>query len=93
LFIYFLSSIFFALKGKIKKVEFLPPFLPQIYHKLNLLMLWSYKGMKVIILKEIFRTKYRYIRLKACIEGFWILQHYYNKKGGISSAFFAPNLP
>jgi len=25
---------------KIKKVELLPPFLPQIYHKLNLLMLW-----------------------------------------------------
>ncbi len=25
---------------KNKKVEFLPPFLPQIYHKLNLLMLW-----------------------------------------------------
>jgi hypothetical protein len=24
----------------IKKVELLPPFLPQIYHKLNLLMLW-----------------------------------------------------
>ncbi|MBA9073158.1 hypothetical protein GGR22_001284 [Flavobacterium gossypii] len=30
-----------AAKGlKIKKAEFLPPFLPQIYHKLNLLMLW-----------------------------------------------------
>ena len=28
---------------KIKKVEFLPPFLPQIYHKLNLLILWCRK--------------------------------------------------
>jgi len=25
---------------KIKKVKLLSPFLPQIYHKLNLLMLW-----------------------------------------------------
>jgi hypothetical protein len=27
----------------IKKVKLLSPFLPQIYHKLNLLILWSYK--------------------------------------------------
>jgi hypothetical protein len=27
----------------IKKVKFLSPFLPQIYHKLNLLILWSSK--------------------------------------------------
>jgi len=31
--------------NKIKKVEFLPPFLPQIYHKLNLLMLWFPKSI------------------------------------------------
>ncbi len=29
----------------IKKVELLPPFLPQIYHKLNLLMLWYFKSI------------------------------------------------
>ncbi|KRB54693.1 hypothetical protein ASD98_16760 [Flavobacterium sp. Root186] len=29
----------------IKKVESLPPFLPQIYHKLNLLMLWFPKSI------------------------------------------------
>jgi len=33
-----LINIFETLQ--IKKVELLPPFLPQIYHKLNLLMLW-----------------------------------------------------
>ena len=31
--------------NKIKKVELLPPFLPQIYHKLNLLMLWFPKSI------------------------------------------------
>jgi hypothetical protein len=31
--------------NKIKKVELLPPFLPQIYHKLNLLMLWYFKSI------------------------------------------------
>ena len=29
----------------IKKVKLLSPFLPQIYHKLNLLILWSFKDI------------------------------------------------
>ena len=58
--------------NKIKKVEFLPPFLPQIYHKLNLLMLWLCKGMADIFLKETYQTKGKYIRLKACMIYFVI---------------------
>ena len=34
-----------------KGENFFSPFLPQIYHKLNLLMLWSYKYISVRILE------------------------------------------
>jgi nitric oxide reductase activation protein len=41
LFFYVLSLYLFVNQFIIiKKVELLPPFLPQIYHKLNLLILW-----------------------------------------------------
>ncbi|OCB69396.1 hypothetical protein B0A79_22860 [Flavobacterium piscis] len=56
--LYFLSSI-----CKIKKAESLPPFLPQIYHKLNLLMLWFSKCMAAILMKKTFLMNGKYIRL------------------------------
>ena len=65
--LYSQQSLFFALfsffYSKIKKAESLPPFLPQIYHKLNLLMLWFSKCMAAILIKKTFQMNGKYIRL------------------------------
>jgi hypothetical protein len=49
--------------------------------------------MADVFLKETYQIKSKYIRLKAYNACFCESRIYFNKKGGISSTFFAPNLP
>jgi hypothetical protein len=57
------GSIMFCAENQIKKVNVSSPFLPQIYHKLNLLMLWWVKCIVVVHCHKIYQVNYHKNRL------------------------------